>query len=248
MVTAQYGSSRRFPLPSPSKTILVVDDQPSILNLLSGVLGKEGYTTLVASNGKAALRICEQHADTIHLLITDILMPGMNGLELVTGVVARRPQIQVLYMSDSGVVANAFGTDHDVPFLEKPFRIEVLSKTVGKLLTTDLPKSRVDLRKHPRIPIGWPISFSGQGIVGEGQVVDLSMGGCCVETEVDVINGADLELRIAPPDHGWPIKVKLARVKWAISRRLGCEFLGVPEEDRERLRRLAGTLLSRSST
>ncbi len=125
-------------MPNPSKTVLVVDDQPSILNLLSEVLGKEGYATLVASNGKAALRICEQHVDTIHLLVTDILMPGMNGLELATEVVARRPQIRVLYISDSGVVANAFGTDHEVPFLEKPFKIELFSKTVGKLLTTDV--------------------------------------------------------------------------------------------------------------
>lgn len=235
-------------MPSPSKTILVVDDQPSILNLLSEVLGKEGYTTLVASNAKAALRICEQGAETIHLLVTDILMPGTNGLELAAEVVARRPQIRVLYMSDSGVVANAFGTDHDVPFLEKPFSIEVFSKTVGNLLMTEAQKNHVDLRKHPRIQLGWPISFSGQRIVGEGQVVDLSMGGCCVETEMDVISGTDLELRIAPPYQGSPIRVKLARVKWAVSRRYGCEFLSVPEEDRERLRRLAGTLLSRSAT
>ncbi len=69
-----------------------------------------------------------------------------------------------------------------------------------------------------------------------------------METEVNVISGTDLELRIAPPDHGLPITVRLARVKWLTSRRLGCEFLGVPEEDRKRLRRLAGTFLSRSAT
>ncbi len=230
---------------APNNTILVVDDQPHIVSLLKEALGQEGYKMLLAGNAEAALKICEQSPDAIHLLITDLLMPGMNGLELVTHVVARRPEIKVLYISESSVVANAFGDEHGIAFLEKPFSVEALLATVSKLLTAHGGTPPLQHRKYSRVAFGWPITYSGRHIVGGGKVLDLSMGGCSVEGEEPVLKGTDLQLRLAPPEHELPIEVDLARVQWSRGRTFGTEFVHIQTKDHDRLRQIFGTLLSR---
>ena len=119
-----------------SETVLVVEDEPAVLALTCRVLEAEGYTILCASDGADALRIVERHGGAIHLLLTDVVMPGMSGRELAEQMIARRAGIRILYMSgypgDAAVHHGAF-----VPgsaFLQKPFSPESLARKVREAL------------------------------------------------------------------------------------------------------------------
>lgn len=120
--------------PSKQGTILVVDDEPAIRSLISHALAPQGYTMLLASNGREALQLCTTHQGPIQLLLTDLLMPGMNGLELALKVQALRPQTRVLYLSESSVVGGAFADEPHLAFLPKPFSLGALLNTVRKIL------------------------------------------------------------------------------------------------------------------
>ena len=87
---------------TPVRTILVVDDDPWVRGLARDVLAREGYRVLEASNGQDAIRISAEHPDPIHLLLTDVMMPGMNGCDLATGLSALLPGLKVMFMSEIG--------------------------------------------------------------------------------------------------------------------------------------------------
>jgi len=118
------------------ETILLVDDHPSIRKLLGSILKSEGYTVLEAKDGRQALELCHRYTNPIHLLLTDIVMPEMNGPLLAKQVVILRPGIQTLYMSGY-IDPLAFtglqlpGDDH---FLRKPCDIREVSRKVRSLL------------------------------------------------------------------------------------------------------------------
>ena len=120
--------------PSTQGTILVVDDEPAICSLIRHALAPQGYTILLANNGRDALQLCTTHKGPIQLLLTDLLMPGMNGLELAVKVQALRPQTRVLYLSESSVVGGAFADEPHLTFLPKPFTLGALLNTVRKVL------------------------------------------------------------------------------------------------------------------
>jgi len=92
------------------------------------------------------------------------------------------------------------------------------------------------LRQFPRFNVQYKVSFSGEGIQGEGEVYNLSLGGCAVESETSVPKGEYLQLRIQLPTLPAPISVPLGAVRWAIRREFGVEFIRLPHEDQERLR------------
>jgi two-component system cell cycle sensor histidine kinase/response regulator CckA len=120
----------------PRETILLVDDHPSVRKLLGSILKSEGYSVLEAGSGAEALELCHQYHDEIHLLLTDIIMPEMQGHALAQHVVNLRPSIQILYMSGY-VDPQAFqqlepqGEDH---FLKKPCDMSEVSRKVRRLL------------------------------------------------------------------------------------------------------------------
>jgi len=126
--------------PAPSatslgkETILVVDDEPYIRKLVSLVLTKKGYTVLLAKDGPEALSLCEQHRGPIRVALLDLLMPGMNGLELWQKLLPLRPGLRVLFMSDSTIVQGAFGDHGGLDFLPKPFTAEALTARLRELL------------------------------------------------------------------------------------------------------------------
>ncbi|MEP6888912.1 MAG: response regulator [Nitrospirales bacterium] len=113
-----------------------MDDHPSIRKLLGSILKSEGYAVLEAEDGRQALELCHHYGSQIHLLLTDIVMPQMNGHMLAEQVVILRPGIQILYMSGY-VEPPAFkrlqpqGDDH---FLKKPCDIREVSRKVRTLL------------------------------------------------------------------------------------------------------------------
>jgi CheY-like chemotaxis protein len=114
-------------------TILVVEDDVAVRTLTRYVLDGAGYTILEAADGPAALRIAETHAGPIHLLVTDLLMPGMTGRQLADRLTALRPGLKVLYLS--GLGADAAAASHPgAAFLEKPFRPADLTRLVTQLI------------------------------------------------------------------------------------------------------------------
>jgi PAS domain S-box-containing protein len=119
-----------------SETILLVEDEESVRQLVRETLTARGYRVLEASNGNAALALAAGRSDTIHLVITDIVMPGLSGHELVEQLLPARPGIKVLYFS--GYAEDAFPTalssTTQSAFLQKPFTLQSLSRKVREVL------------------------------------------------------------------------------------------------------------------
>jgi two-component system, cell cycle sensor histidine kinase and response regulator CckA len=119
-----------------SETILLVEDEESVRQLVRETLAARGYRVLEASNGNAALALAASRSDTVHLVITDIVMPGLSGHELVEQLQHARPGIKVLYLS--GYAQDAFATPLAAGaqggFLQKPFTLQSLSRKVREVL------------------------------------------------------------------------------------------------------------------
>jgi two-component system cell cycle sensor histidine kinase/response regulator CckA len=121
--------------PPGGYTVLVVDDEEAVRHLASRMLTFTGYQALEASHGREAIATIEQHAGAIHLVLTDIKMPGMNGRELGRHVEQRWPGKPILYMS--GFASEVFQgglLEAGAPFLSKPFTQDDLTQKVRSLL------------------------------------------------------------------------------------------------------------------
>jgi CheY-like chemotaxis protein len=123
-------------------TVLVVEDEPSVRRLTVDTFREMGYQVLEAGSGKEALPIGEHYDGPIEILVTDIVMPDMNGLELAERVVKARPQIKVLYVSGYAVAALKERGILSEPanLLSKPFSAEALSEAVGRLVAERGPE------------------------------------------------------------------------------------------------------------
>jgi PAS domain S-box-containing protein len=123
-------------LPTGTETILLVEDDEGILNLSRMILENLGYTVLAASAPEYAINVVEDHPEDIHLLITDVVMPGMNGRELAEQLGAIRPNLKRLYMSGytADLIAYRGILDEGVNFIQKPFRSDELAARVRQVL------------------------------------------------------------------------------------------------------------------
>ncbi|OGP94641.1 MAG: hypothetical protein A2157_11295 [Deltaproteobacteria bacterium RBG_16_47_11] len=123
-------------LPRGSETVLVVEDEEEVRKLAVQILRRQGYTVLEASQGNEASHICEQHKGPIHLMVMDVVMPGMNGRELAKSLEPHHPEMQVLYMSgytDNAIVHHGI-LEKGLSFLQKPFTLEGLLRKVREVL------------------------------------------------------------------------------------------------------------------
>jgi len=119
-----------------TETVLVAEDEQLVRVLIRKVLEQAGYTVLLAAGGEEALQLAERHAGTIHLLLTDIVMPGMNGRELSRRLTQRRPDVKVLYVSgyaDDAVERHGV-LDPGTAFMQKPFSPSALARRVREVL------------------------------------------------------------------------------------------------------------------
>ena len=115
------------------ETILVVDDEPEVLSVAVDMLQAKGYTILHTGDPLEALRIARTEAGPIHLLLSDVVMPLMNGRELSEQIRAVRPAIKVLFMSaysTDTIVSYGIRITRGQPFVMKPFRMDDLAAQV----------------------------------------------------------------------------------------------------------------------
>ena len=122
--------------PRGEETVLVVEDEPGVRNIVVQMLEQQGYTVLSASSPEDVLHLLESYPAPIDLLLTDVVMPGMSGPEVVEWIQERRPTAKVLYMSgytDSTVLKRGVHSER-TPYLQKPFTLESLSEKVREVL------------------------------------------------------------------------------------------------------------------
>ena len=119
-----------------SETILLVEDEESVRQLVRETLEGKGYKVLEAANGEAALQIATHHAGPIDMLITDVVMPGMSGKELSARLCATHPQTKVLYLSGytEDAIVHEGVLEAGTAFLQKPFTLQTLSRRVREVL------------------------------------------------------------------------------------------------------------------
>ena len=128
--------SPRPPETSGTETLLVVENESAIRNLLQVALKRNGYTVLAAESGREALELVRNHAGAIHLLITDVIMPDMDGPELVRHLSTIRPDTRTLFMSgymddtlgERGILAT------NANFIQKPFSPSTIAQRVREIL------------------------------------------------------------------------------------------------------------------
>ena len=128
------------PTEAAVETLLVVEDQESVRSFAVAALKGEGYRVIEASDGNEAIAVAGRHPEGLHLLLTDVVMPGMNGKELSERLRALHPNMKVLFISGytADVIAHRGVLDPGVAFLHKPFNPEELAAKVREVLSDPL--------------------------------------------------------------------------------------------------------------
>jgi two-component system cell cycle sensor histidine kinase/response regulator CckA len=119
-----------------TETILLVEDQDEVRQIAVHMLRRYGYHVIGAQNAGEALLTCEQHPRTIHLLITDVVMPHMSGRQLAERLAQVRPELKVLFMSgytENAIVHHGI-LDSGIAYLQKPLTPELLARRVREVL------------------------------------------------------------------------------------------------------------------
>lgn len=135
--TAPKGEGSPSPeLCAGDETILVVEDEPAILEIITTILADQGYHVITAATPTEAIRLTREHAGRIHLLLTNLVMPEMNGRELAQILSDLRPGLKRLFMS--GYTADTIAThgilEENVNFIQKPFSMGDLTEKARRAL------------------------------------------------------------------------------------------------------------------
>jgi CheY-like chemotaxis protein len=119
-----------------TETILLAEDSAGVRAVAREVLQRNGYAVIQASDGRAALELAATHSGTIHLLVTDVIMPEMSGRQLADRLRDERPELQVLFVSgytDDAIIRHGI-LEPGIAFLQKPFTPEALARKVRAVL------------------------------------------------------------------------------------------------------------------
>jgi PAS domain S-box-containing protein len=204
------------------ETILLVEDEDSLRHMDKVYLEKQGYQVLEAQDATVAMRISNSYPGTIHMLLTDVIMPGMNGRELAQRIAMQRPEAKILYMS--GYTENAIGhngvLDAGIILLQKPFTLPALKAKVREVLDTPLPqevimptryaiqpevkRSRAKLTspfRAQRFNLHLPLKYRllGEDSWHRGTTENISRSGLLFQAEEPIPAAAQLEINLVLP-------------------------------------------------
>ncbi len=204
--------------PLGHETILVVEDEPQLRDLTRQFLETRGYKVLVAEHGAAAIEVARRHAGVIDLLLTDIIMPVMNGRELAQRMAGLRPNTRILFMS--GYTENAIWRngiiENSTHFLQKPFTLDALNRKVREVLETPTPvtekPSMPMIKTHaleldpgvsraPRFTLQLPVHYRvpGDSQWRHGTTENISRSGLLFRTEQLIPPNERLEISLELP-------------------------------------------------
>lgn len=144
-----------------TETILLVEDEVVLRNVCRVYLESKGYTVLEAGNAKEAMKICQSHDHPIHVLITDIVMPGLGGLELAKSALEIRPELSVVLVSgftDRPLDREAISFGR---FLQKPFSFDALARTIRSLLDKNREILLIEDSKFMRVAVQRALTGAG---------------------------------------------------------------------------------------
>ena len=119
-----------------SETVLLAEDEDAVRRLTRMALQREGYTVLEARHGEEAIQVAEDYEGTIHLLLTDLVMPKLSGRQLAEQLLKERPDIKTLYVSgymDDAIIRHGL-LMANTAFLQKPFSPDALAQKVREVL------------------------------------------------------------------------------------------------------------------
>jgi CheY-like chemotaxis protein len=135
VVSRERRMEPRDELRAGTETILLVEDDDGLRELARKILSKNGYEVLASAGGSDAERICRDHEGPIHLLLTDVVMPGISGKELAHKLADLRPEMLVLYMSGyADEMVTRQGVANGMHFIQKPFTAVALTKKLREVL------------------------------------------------------------------------------------------------------------------
>lgn len=161
---AEAGAERLEAAPGGNETILLVEDETALRNVSRTYLESKGYTVLEASNAKDAMALCKNHPKPIHLLITDLVMPGPKpaGLELAKSARELRPEMAVVLVS--GYADGAVDSDvaaMGAKFLQKPFSLDALARAIRSLLSKSRKILLIDDSQFMRVVAERALKIAG---------------------------------------------------------------------------------------
>ncbi|MGD1024492.1 MAG: ATP-binding protein [Candidatus Sulfotelmatobacter sp.] len=203
-----------------TETILLVEDETNLRYLARQFLEKQGYRVIEAADGAVAMQIAVAHEGMIHLLLTDVIMPGMNGRELAQRISEIRPNTKVLYMS--GYTENVIGhngtLDAGVRLLQKPFTLRELKSKVREVLDSTPIGSEVDmsvrtaqaspakgpeqpLSRAPRFQLHLPLKYRrlDEEKWHDGETRNISRSGLLFQAEDSLQPNVQLEINLVLP-------------------------------------------------
>ena len=132
----EVGKTAREDLPRGGETILVVEDEEKVRRLTTRILQGQGYKVLEAACGTDALNVCSEQNKAIQMVLTDVVMPGMNGRQLADQLKLLYPYMKIVYMSgytDNAIVHHCI-LENGVNFIQKPFTIDALTRKLRDVL------------------------------------------------------------------------------------------------------------------
>lgn len=246
-MSSEHGTSSSCALP----TILIIDDDDSMRALCRRSLESQGYRILTTGDPETALDVLAR--EPVDLLVVDVLLgpPQVqfrssvkqrrldNGMAFLQEAVSRAPTVSVLFISShSSLVLRAKGVDPvRWPVLRKPFSPDRFRQEVEIQLQArqHTREGGIKPRQHPRYAVRCPVRFTGDH-EGEGLTLNLSLGGCLLETALPLDVNAHLTLVLQLPRHADSIKINVAVVRWANPPHFGLDFVLVSDKSQGPLR------------
>jgi PAS domain S-box-containing protein len=201
-----------------TETILLVEDEANLRYLARQFLEKQGYQVIEAADGAVAMQIAVAHEGVIHLLLTDVIMPGMNGRELSQRISEIRPNVKVLFMSGytENVVGHDGTLDAGVRLLQKPFNLRDLKSKVREVLDTSAVSTEARMSvatrqtsaaagtsptRAQRFQLHLPLRYRrlGESAWHQGTTENISRSGMLFKADAILQPSAQLEINLVLP-------------------------------------------------